>query len=308
MVTVVYLAIYAGILSFVGGCIRRYVQYSRLPMHLRWELYPVPHEDPVRAAHGGSYFERADWAGEKQRLHRLGEVRAMAAEIFLLRSVWESNRRLWYASFVFHIGLYCLIASCLLAIFAAVLNLGMSSEGARIAADVIGRMYRLTGAGGAGFVLLGAAGLLARRVLDRGIRRYTTPGDIFNLCFFLAAVGVTAAGYVIGGEGVTALARGLITFDTSVRISPLFALGLVLASMLVAYIPFTHMAHFIGKYFTFHHVRWDDAQNRRGGAMEARIAGVMAYKPRWPARHIGADGSKSWPELAAANPAQEVRK
>lgn len=310
MVTVVYLAIYAGVLCFVVGCIRRILQYSRLPMHLRWELYPVPHENPRRAAYGGSYFERADWTSEGQKFHRWGEMRAMLAEILLLRSVWESNRRLWYASFVFHIGLYCLIATCLLAASAAVLNLATSSESARLASGVITSVYRLTGAGGAGFVLLGAAGLLGRRLLDASVRRYTTPGDMFNLVFFLAAIGLTAVGYVAGAEGagVTTLAHGLITFDTSVRISTVFGLGLVLASMLVAYIPFTHMSHFIGKYFTFHAVRWDDAQNRRGSGMEARIAGVMAYRPTWSASHIGADGSKSWPELAVASPAQEVRK
>jgi nitrate reductase gamma subunit len=35
----------------------RAVGYARMPLHLRWELYPVPHEAPDRAAHGGSYFE-----------------------------------------------------------------------------------------------------------------------------------------------------------------------------------------------------------------------------------------------------------
>jgi nitrate reductase gamma subunit len=197
----------------------------------------------------------------------------------------------------------------LLVVFVAVLGLAASSEGAHAAFVVIAKFYRLTGAAGAAFVLLGAVGLLARRTFDRGVRVYTTRGDIANLLMFAVAIGLAAVGYVTGGAaGVGTLANGLITFDTSVHISPLFALGLLLTSALVAYIPFTHMSHFMGKYFTFHTVRWDDAQNRRDGEMEPRIAGVMAYRPAWSASHIAADGSKSWPELAAANPAQEVRK
>ena len=42
----------------------------------------------------------------------------------------------------------------------------------------------------------------------------------------------------------------------------------MLSALLAAYIPFTHMSHFVGKYFTYHAVRWDDAANRRGGAIE----------------------------------------
>ena len=123
--------------------------------------------------------------------------------------------------------------------------------------------------------------------------------------------GLVAAGYLVRGEGTasaSALVRGLATFDTSLVVSTGFAVGLMLASALVAYIPFTHMAHFIAKYFTYHAVRWDDRANLRGGRMEAKIAGNLAYKPTWAAAHIGADGHKTWAEIAATNPAQEVRK
>ncbi len=30
-----------------------------------------------------------------------------------------------------------------------------------------------------------------------------------------------------------------------------------LAALLIAYIPITHMAHFVVKYFAYHKVRWD---------------------------------------------------
>jgi hypothetical protein len=68
------------------------------------------------------------------------------------------------------------------------------------------------------------------------------------------------------------------------------------------------MSHFIGKYFAWHSVRWDDQRNDRGSAMESKIAVSLNYRPTWAAPHVGADGKKSWAEIAASNPAEEVRK
>ncbi|MGE5361291.1 MAG: hypothetical protein ACM3NQ_19920, partial [Bacteroidales bacterium] len=77
----------------------------------------------------------------------------------------------------------------------------------------------------------------------------------------------------------------------------------VLACALVAYIPLTHMAHFIGKYFTYHAVRWDDAPMDARGRLARRIAASLATCPTWSAPHIGADGTKTWAAVASANPA-----
>jgi hypothetical protein len=56
----------------------------------------------------------------------------------------------------------------------------------------------------------------------------------------------------------------------------------------------------VAKYFTYHAVRWDDAPNT------GRIAGTMAeylrYRPTWSARHVGADGTKTWAEVATTPP------
>jgi hypothetical protein len=55
----VFLFMYAAVFVFAVGCIGRVLQYARAPIHLRWELYPVPHETPERVKHGGSYFEES---------------------------------------------------------------------------------------------------------------------------------------------------------------------------------------------------------------------------------------------------------
>jgi hypothetical protein len=70
----------------------------------------------------------------------------------------------------------------------------------------------------------------------------------------------------------------------------------------------THMAHFIAKWFTYHAVRWDDRPNVPGGKLEHRIAACLAMRPTWAAPHIAADGTKTWGQLAAANPAGGKKK
>jgi nitrate reductase gamma subunit len=83
---------------------------------------------------------------------------------------------------------------------------------------------------------------------------------------------------------------------------------LFLAALLIAYIPLTHMSHFIAKYFTYHSVRWDDAANPRGGKLEARLAEYLTYRPTRSAPHVGADGVRTWAQVAASKPASETKK
>ena len=159
-------------------------------------------------------------------------------------------------------------------------------------------------------VLLGAAGLLVRRMSDPNLKDYTSAADKFNLVFFMVTVAVLGVGYRVRppGASVSSLVHGLLVFDTTVPMGLVLGAGLVLLAALVAYIPFTHMSHFIAKYFTYHAVRWDDAPNRRGSKIEARIAEYLTYRPTWAAAHIAGDGRKSWAEVATFNPAQENRK
>ena len=305
MTIAVYVGIYLGLLIFLAGCVHRVMQYARAPIHLRWELYPVPHEDPKLAAHGGSSFETSNRWTRPPHFNWRGELRATLPEIAFLKGLWEYNRRLWYASFLFHAGLYLTIATGLL--IAAAASLGLHAS----LVFWMRGLYRATAYAGVVLTLCGAVALLFHRLTDPELKNYTSAADIFNLHFFILTYGLVAAGYLVRSEGTanaSALLRGLVTFDTSLAISTGFAAGLLLASALVAYIPFTHMAHFIAKYFTYHAVRWDDRENLRGGPIEAKLAKQLAYQPTWAAAHIGADGHRTWAEIAAMRPAQEVRK
>jgi nitrate reductase gamma subunit len=309
MTLFVYLAIYSGVAIFLAGCFRRILEYARLPVHLRWELYPVPHEAPDRVEHGGSYFESGQWWLRPQTVHHRGELLAMFREIVFLKALREFNRRLWLPSFFFHSGLYLAVVAISLSVVASLPQVAIAGTGTLL--PVIALLSRWIAYASAALVLVGASLLLLRRITDPELRNYTKPADIFNLLFFAVTFALLGLGSLIGDSRTASLAgvlRGTVHFDRNVAINPVFGTGILLACALAAYIPFTHMSHFIAKYFTYHHVRWDDRRNERGSAIESKIAGYLTYRPTWAAAHIGADGKKTWAEIATTNPAQEVRK
>lgn len=306
-----YVVTYASMLIFLAACIARIFQYSRVPMHLRWELYPVPHEKPSRVTHGGSYFESINWWTEPSDFSLLGELKFMVLEILFLKSLWEHNRKLWFRSFPFHIGLYLLIATLVLLALGAVLSIFVPASMNGLIGVTLKWLYMVAGTAGLILSILGALGLLIRRLADPELKIYTTKGDIFNLLFFIVTLGVLAAGYLlrpVSAPDMLDIVKGLLTLDTSFEIPGLIAAGLFLTALLIAYIPMTHMSHFIAKYYTYHSVRWDDASNRRGGKMEARIAECLAYRPTWAAEHMKADGKNTWAHIAASNPTSEAKK
>ena len=312
MTLVVYSVASAAALVFFLASVARAVQYARAPLHLRWEVYPVPHEAPERVAHGGSYFEQSEWWRHPRTRHLLGELRVMVPEILFLHALRTHNRSLWYRSFPFHFGLYLLAGTTAL-VFGAALAArlvpgiagGAAWQALRLAAD---------GAGAAGVVLgvAGAIGLLHRRLTDAALRISTTPGDIFNLVFFIVALSLVGLGYLTrpaGAADLLQLAAGLIGWDTGLAVPALLAAGLVAAALLAAYIPLTHMSHFVAKYFTYHAVRWDDEPMDLSGRRAVALADYLTFRPTWSAGHIRHPGeTPTWAEVVASNPAREPRR
>ncbi len=79
----------------------------------------------------------------------------------------------------------------------------------------------------------------------------------------------------------------------------------VMGSLLVAYIPLTHMSHFFTKWFMYHDIRWSDEPNVvRGGPIERKLLKSLNYPVSWSAAHIGGDGKKNWVDVATTNPTE----
>ena len=239
---------------FLAGSAFRAAKYARTPVPLRWELYPIP---PGAA----------------------GQIRYTLAEILLLRGVWKNNRKLWFRTYPFHMGIYL----CALAVASLVAGERWFTEAAALAGLVL--------------LLAGSCALLAARLFDPALKRYTSPADLFNLGLFAAAAGVPLASFALEGAAPASVWRAVFTFH---RTSPLAAVGVALAALLAAYIPFTHMVHFVAKYFAYHKVRWDVHR-------DLAVAAQLQYTPHWSASHVGAGDGKTWSDVASANPIAEKK-
>jgi nitrate reductase gamma subunit len=284
---------------FLIAFVLRSVRLARLPVHLRWELAPVPHE-PGRNKYGGSYFEEYEWWKHPRSRSLVSELVYMAQEIVLLRAVWEHNRKLWWFSFPFHIGLYLLTAAAgLLLLSAAAGGIGLDWTGWGVVLSVLaGAGYLLGGAG--------AVGLVGKRLLERDLAAYTTRESWLNLALLLVVFGTGLV--ALGGAGSAGEARAfvsaLVRADTSLAVSPAVGVHVLSVMVFLAWLPFSRMMHFVAKYFTYHQVRWDDAPLERGGRMERELEQLLQQPVTWGAAHVGADGKKTWGEVAAG----EVRQ
>jgi nitrate reductase gamma subunit len=283
-----------------------------MPLHVRWELYPVKHEAGKKAAYGGSYMEESNWWEKERKKSLWNELTYMIPEIFLLRGLREGNRRLWTVSFPFHFGLYLMVGTFILLLVGAA---GMAS-GIQIApgkGSMASLLYYLTilaGFLGLSLGTVGSAALLRRRLKEPELRNYSGAADYLNLCLFLGFFGVSLLAWLFhdhGFDGARAYVYSLLTFGGSPQgMTPdrtlLGRLAIVLASLVVAYVPLTHMSHMFMKYFIYHSIRWEDTPNLKGGQIEAAILRNLGFKPTWAAPHIGADGEKTWGDIAAARP------
>ncbi|MCP4705256.1 MAG: hypothetical protein GY865_11660 [candidate division Zixibacteria bacterium] len=293
---------YLSILIFLITVIYRFMRIANTPAHLRWDLYPVPHEGFKKAKYGGSYYEELDWWTKPRHVSKLSELRVMLPEIILLKGVWESNKGLWFWSWAFHFGLY-------LAIFMAGLVVVSAIVGPMGTFGVI--LTKVAGISAIfGYILggIGCFGMIFKRLFNERLKMFTTVGSIVNLVFILAIFvsGLKAISEVnlfttdqssLVGQ-LQIFVSGLVSFDSGVPLntSVIWHIGISLAFMV--YMPFTHMAHFVLKWFTYHGIRWNDEPNTAGSALEKDIINSLNFKPTWAAKHIRADGKKTWVDIA----------
>lgn len=300
---------------FLAAVACRIYRQLTLPVHLRWEIYPVRHEATAKLAYGGSYMEEVNWWNHKYKSSCANELRYMIPEILFLRGLWKENRRLWWVSFPFHFGLYLMILTLILLLLHASFTLwGFSAFAAGGAARMLMDGF-IAVIGWCGLILgnIGSLGVLYKRLTDRELRNYSSFADYFNILFFFLFFLVAFATSLLGDpflEGAKAYTLGLLTGGSSLNAyvparSVFGGLAIILASLLIAYIPLTHMSHMFMKYFLYHNVKWDDVPNGRGTQIESAVMRNLKFKPTWKAKHIGADGKKSWRDVASSVPKEK---
>ncbi|MCJ7654792.1 MAG: respiratory nitrate reductase subunit gamma [Dehalococcoidia bacterium] len=274
----------------------------RLPVHLRWELAPIPHEKG-KVQYGGSYLEEYEWWKKPRRRSRIAPIIYMAKEIFLFRGVWEHNRALWPLTFAFHTGIYLIAGMLLLSVINAVFII---AEVPLYVLNVSLGIASVFALGGYLLGSLGAIGLILKRALDSNLRPFNTITKYFNLVFLGAVFISGACAWFSSPDFASEMSlfiKCLITIDASVTLTFSLSLHVVISLLFILYLPWTDMIHFIAKYFTYHEIRWNDAPQDE--KMERELRGLLAQPVSWSAAHVEANGKKNWVDITTKKAGDE---
>jgi nitrate reductase gamma subunit len=254
------------------------VKLARLPVHLRWELYP-----------------------------RRGTL-YLVKENFRFSDYFKTNWTYWLALFPWHIGFIFIIAFHILCFFGSIVMIG----GNPVAADsayVIGQIfyYSIMVIGAISFVTgtLGSIGLIIKRLTDRDLKTFATRYNFFNYIFTLAVFFSGLYAWIFLDPTLAEYRefwKGLITFNP-VSVEPATAAHIILFCLFLIYLPFTRSMHYITKFFAFLWVRWDDRPNARGSVMERDITGLLHKPVSWSGAHI--PSGKNWAEIVTEKPKNE---
>ncbi|MBF0107084.1 MAG: hypothetical protein HQM16_17375 [Deltaproteobacteria bacterium] len=298
-----YIVTYLSVATFVAAVVVKFLRFQKMPLHLRWELYPVAHEPGDKASYGGSKLEEVDWWKKQAKQSRLNELKAMIPEMLFLVALFENNKKLWWRSFPFHFGLYLIAGSIGLNILGTILELAgiPVTESGSIGAMI----YHITPfvfIAGLFLATFGVLGLIQIRLFDAGTSKYSSLKDKCNLLLFLVVFIVAwFTFFLVDPHFIVTrfFIQNLLTLNFTMPVdSSLLILELFLTVLITAYIPLTHMAHFFLKWFTWHKIRWDDTANIRGGEIEKIIEKQVKYPVTWAAKHLNADGKKNWVDIA----------
>ena len=199
-------------------------------------------------------------------------------EMIFIRKLFQNNTALWWASYVFHLGIYILVAWTVLLIIAALW-------------PVQWLVYLSSFCGGLGLSLatVGTVALLVRRLASATNRAYTTPQEYFNLLLilFVLVTGIISWGFFVDPIEVTSSLFAL----KDPWLAPLVIVHLIALGFMLIYIPLSKMSHYVGKFFAFHKVLWDNDPNHQGSQVneQLRVAASKTTQTVWSAPHVYPD-------------------
>jgi len=209
---------YFAFVVLVAGLGYKILQYARTPAPLKIPTTPAP-------------------------TTRSGVVLRMGREVVLFESLFRSNKWIWIFGWLFHAGLFIVLAR----------HLRYFTEPVWWWVDLI----QPFGKYGAFAMIIGLVGLWARRLLVDRVRYITSPSDHLML-LLLTAIGVSGALMTFVNHtdivGVKAFFLGIMGFEfASMQPLPgdillLLHLGMVVVLMLI--FPFSKLLHAPGVFFS----------------------------------------------------------
>jgi len=230
--TVAYaLLFYIAAAAFAGGVARKVWIYARTPQPLKIPIPPAP-------------------------TTRAGVVLRMATELTLFRALFRSNKWIWMFGWLFHVALLLVLLRHL-----------------RYFTQPVWTWVAWIQPFGtyAGFAMLvGLAGLWARRVLVDRVRYVTSPSDHLMLAL-LAAIAASglAMKYVAHTDivAVKSFMLGLLAFDWQpLPADPVLLVHLALVATLMIVFPVSKLLHAPAVFFSPSLNQVDDARERRHAA------------------------------------------
>ncbi len=275
------------------------IKIARMPVHLRWELYPVIHE-PKRK-YGCSYYEDLkQWTRHRHQTVLKG-VFFLLRETFCLREYFHRNRGYWLVLLPWHIGFILIVTFhilCFLGALAIVANVPVSAESTAILGRILYFLILLTGV--ISFITgsLGSIGLVIKRLYDKDLRAFATLQNYFNYLFILVVfLSGLYAWYFVDPNFSEYLAywQGLVTWNP-IELHGGAATHIILFMLFLIYLPFTRSFHYISRLFAYFFIRWEDEPNLKGSNLEKRIQGMLGQRMTWAGPHI--QTGKTWAEVA----------
>ena len=234
--TVVYASLfYFAAAVLLAGLIRKIVQYARTPAPLKIPTTPAP-------------------------ITEAGVAMRMVREVVLFESLFKGNKWIWIFGWVFHFGLFLVTLRHL-----------------RYFIDPVWLPIELVqpfGIYGGMAMVVGLAGLWARRMLVDRVRYITGPSDHLILAL-LILIGLSGLGmtFLVHTDviGVKLFFRGLLTFSPApLPADPLLLLHLLLVAGLMIVFPFSKLLHAPGLFFSPSRNQADNPRERRHVAAWAK--------------------------------------
>lgn len=234
--TVVYASLfYFAAAVLFAGLIRKIVQYARTPAPLKIPTTPAP-------------------------VTEAGVAMRMVREVVLFESLFKGNKWIWIFGWVFHFGLFLVTLRHL-----------------RYFIDPVWLPIELVqpfGIYGGMAMVVGLAGLWARRMLVDRVRYITGPSDHLILAL-LVLIGLSGLGmtFLVHTDviGVKLFFRGLLTFSPApLPADPLLLLHLLLVAGLMIVFPFSKLLHAPGLFFSPSRNQADNPRERRHVAAWAK--------------------------------------
>lgn len=303
MFSIPQLATYVAFIFIVAAYAVKVAKIARMPVHLRWELYPVPQEKNYK--YGGSYFEELEWWTKPRERNVIRGILGRLKEYLFFPGYYHRNKSYWFGVFFWHTGFYLLVSFIILSFLSALATVTPGLSIASESTSTLGRMlyYLMLIAAVGSFTIgaIGSLGLLVKKLADKDLRAYASPLDYFSYIFFLV---LFVALFFLWYYDPTLSSyrdfwKSLITFK-SIDVAPATYAFVMLFALHLIHLPFTRSTHYITKIFAFFNVLWDDTPNRRGITFQKKIKKVFDKRVSWAAPHI--QSGLKWGEVVKGLP------